>query len=46
MRKKGQNYPVFLTDIDLSAVRENSSILDSLHYKKIIEQKLMREIAK
>jgi adenylate cyclase class 1 len=39
-RKSGESYPIFLTDIDLSAIQEKVSIIEALGYKKMIESKL------
>ncbi|MCF6192968.1 MAG: class I adenylate cyclase [Kangiellaceae bacterium] len=40
MRKKGTKYPIFLTDIDMSAVFSQVSIIQALGFKKKIESKL------
>ena len=40
MRAKGDNYPIFLTDLDLSAVLNKVSIIEALGFKKKIESKL------
>lgn len=40
LRKNGGDYPLFLTDIDLSAIEAKVSIVESLIYKKLIEEKL------
>ncbi len=40
IRKDTTNYPIFLTDIDLSAIDNDVSIVESLIYKKTIETKL------
>ncbi len=40
LRKDTTNYPIFLTDIDLSAIDSDVSIVESLIYKKTIETKL------
>lgn len=40
MRRSGANYPIFLTDIDLSSIHQKVSIIEALGYKKIIEKKL------
>ena len=42
LRKAGGKYPLFLTDIDLSAIDEKVSIVKSLIHKKLIETKLNR----
>ena len=42
MRQSGANYPIFLTDIDLSAIHQKVSIIEALGYKKMIEKKLNR----
>ncbi len=43
MRKDTSNYPIFITDIDLSAIESDVSIIDSLIYKKTIEAKLNKQ---
>jgi len=40
LRQKEVDYPIFLTDIDLSAIHHKVSIIESLGYKKMIESKL------
>jgi len=40
MRKKGVKYPIFLTDLDMSAVFNQVSIIQALGFKKRIESKL------
>lgn len=40
LRKDTTNYPIFLTDVDLSAIDSDVSIVESLIYKKTIETKL------
>jgi adenylate cyclase, class 1 len=40
LRKDATNYPIFITDIDLSAIGSEVSIVESLIYKKTIESKL------
>jgi len=42
LRRSSSNYPIFLTDIDLSAIEDKVSIVDSLIYKKAIEAKINR----
>ena len=44
MRHSGADYPIFLTDIDLSAVHQEISIIESLGYKKVIENKLNKSL--
>ena len=44
MRRSGANYPIFLTDIDLSAIHQKVSIVESLGYKKLIEKKLNKSL--
>lgn len=39
-RKERANYPIFLTDLDLSAIHKKVTIIESLNYKKMIEAKL------
>lgn len=39
-RKSGESYPIFLTDIDLSAIQDKVTIIEALGYKKMIETKL------
>ena len=41
-RENNEHYPIFLTDIDLSAINEKVSIVEALVYKKSIERKLNR----
>ena len=43
LRKDTTNYPIFLTDIDLSAIDNEISIVESLIYKKTIETKLNKQ---
>lgn len=40
MRKNGANYPIFITDLDLSATSEKVSLVELLSYKQTIENKL------
>lgn len=49
LRKSGEVYPIYITDLDLSSTLLDASIesiqtVHYLHYKKIIEERLMDEI--
>jgi len=49
LRKSGEPYPIYITDLDLSSTlldvsTESIQTVHYLHYKKIIEQRLMDEI--
>ncbi len=49
LRKSGEVYPIYITDLDLSSTLLDASVesiqtLHYLHYKKIIEGRLMDEI--
>ncbi len=44
MRRKGNQYPLFLTDLDLSAIHNKVSIIEALAYKKMIEIKLNKKL--
>ncbi len=41
-RKGGGNYPIYITDIDLSGVSQNPELPDYFKYKQMIELKLSR----
>jgi len=42
MRKRAGQYPIFLTDIDLSETNEKASLMELLRHKRLIEEKLNR----
>ena len=44
-RAKNSRYPIFITNIDLSAVVQQASVMDYLTYKRIVEQKLAHTMA-
>ncbi len=49
LRKSGESYPIYITDLDLSSTLLDVSIesvqtVHYLHYKKIIEERLLDEI--
>ncbi len=39
-RRLADDYPIFITDIDLSGVKNHSDIMDYLEYKKEVEEKI------
>ena len=43
-RKQGVQYPIFLTDLDMSAVFNEVSIIQALGFKKKIESKLNKRV--
>lgn len=45
MREKNADYPIFLTDLDLSAVLSKVSIIEALGFKKEIERKLNKGLS-
>jgi len=46
IRKEFENYPIFLTDLDLSQVNIQSSFIELLGHKRLIEEKLNRVMKK
>lgn len=46
IRKEAKNYPIFLTDLDLSQVNIRASFIELLGHKRLIEEKLNRVMKK
>lgn len=42
IRRQSSDYPIFLTDLDLSGIQSDISLIKSLGYKRQIEEKLNR----
>jgi adenylate cyclase class 1 len=43
-RANNDNYPIFITDLDLSVLNHKATLIEYLEHKRVIEQKLERAI--